>query len=335
MLWFEKLMGFKESTPEQVRKNIVLEGKLMKSLINNKSYQYGSLEIPTLSELRKRNIFQFDGALALLEVIEDVQLFHLMSENEGAFFQAASQFNLLEMVNPRVTPEDGVAKYEFDKTQGPACAIACGAGTIFRNYFVQIGEQIGQTANNQIDCLEEIGNYFDNDNLGLWNMENGYAFVNENGLNHISKKIKNLSKEEYEALKGQLKVGIQWDTEVTISPLGLIVSQIYCSGLPVNYSNVESELWEEFACLILDATYEATFHAAMINYQNTGNNKVYLTLVGGGVFGNKSEWIIESILINLKKFSNQDLDIRFVSYGSSNPIVRNIIERYNEWKHPS
>ena len=31
-------------------------------------------------------------------------------------FQAASQFNLLEMVNPNVTPELGVASYELDVT---------------------------------------------------------------------------------------------------------------------------------------------------------------------------------------------------------------------------
>lgn len=28
--------------------------------------------------------------------------------------------------------------YEFDRTQGPACAIACGAGTIFRNWLVPL-----------------------------------------------------------------------------------------------------------------------------------------------------------------------------------------------------
>ncbi|MCK5683507.1 hypothetical protein KAJ27_05280 [bacterium] len=53
-------------------------------------------------------------------------------------FQVASQFNLLEMVSPGVTPEEGVGRYEHDHTQGPACAIACGVGTIYRNYFEAI-----------------------------------------------------------------------------------------------------------------------------------------------------------------------------------------------------
>jgi len=35
-------------------------------------------------------------------------------------FQVASQFNLLEMTGPSVTPEHGVARYAHDPTQGPA-----------------------------------------------------------------------------------------------------------------------------------------------------------------------------------------------------------------------
>jgi len=61
---------------------------------------------------------------------------HCDIENTNALFQAASQFNLLEMIVPHISPEQGVDRYENDFTQGPACAIACGAGTIYRNYFV-------------------------------------------------------------------------------------------------------------------------------------------------------------------------------------------------------
>jgi hypothetical protein len=43
-------------------------------------------------------------------------------------FQAASQFNCLEFPGPECKPEDGVTAYFCDRTQGPACALACGAG---------------------------------------------------------------------------------------------------------------------------------------------------------------------------------------------------------------
>ena len=69
------------------------------------------------------------------EVVGDVRALHLDPQNGGALFQAASQFNLLEMTGPSLTPEQGVGIYENDQTQDPACAIACGGGAIFRNYF--------------------------------------------------------------------------------------------------------------------------------------------------------------------------------------------------------
>ena len=64
--------------------------------------------------------------------------------------QVASQFNCLEFMGPDVTPEDGITGYFRDRTQGPACSIACGAATAFRNYFAPVRKrngsvQIGQT----------------------------------------------------------------------------------------------------------------------------------------------------------------------------------------------
>jgi len=44
----------------------------------------------------------------------------LAVEPVPAPFQVASQFNLLEMTGPSVTPEHGVARYAHDPTQGPA-----------------------------------------------------------------------------------------------------------------------------------------------------------------------------------------------------------------------
>jgi hypothetical protein len=63
---------------------------------------------------------------------------HQLPKYAGALFQVASQFNLLEMVSPEITPEHGVTRYQHDRTQGPACAIAAGAATIYRNYFAPI-----------------------------------------------------------------------------------------------------------------------------------------------------------------------------------------------------
>ncbi|WP_417884773.1 hypothetical protein [Zunongwangia sp.] len=328
-MWFEQLTGFKEESPENVKKNIEINGSEIVSLVNSRRFSYGKLEVPTLYELKKqnKNIKDYNGKIQVTEIVADVQKLHTQIENSNALFQAASQFNLLEMVSKSVTPEHGIDRYEFDYTQGPACAISCGAGTIYRNYFAEVNGQVGQTANNQIDCLELIGKELGNDKLNLWKMQNGYALVNLKGLLTINKKIAQLTLTERESLKEKLKIGIQWNTEVTISNTKHKVSQIYCSALPVAYSQIESFYWEYFARVILEATYEASLYAGVINMNNNNSNKVFLTLVGGGAFGNEEYWILESLQKAIRKFKNIPLDIKVVSYGKSNP---NLIKSINE-----
>jgi hypothetical protein len=107
-----------------------------------------------------------------------------------------------------------------------------------------------------------------------------------------------------------LQVGIQWNTEV-ISTKKLI-SQIFCSAVPISYNEVDQFHLEEFAKLILEAAYEATFLTAILNKSNV----VYLTLLGGGAFGNEQEWIFEAIAKNIIKYKNCYLDIRFINRSS-------------------
>ena len=328
MTWFEKLTGFTEKSPEQVRANIEIEGSFLISRVNGAKYNFGKLELASLKELinQSPSLKDYNSKILVEEVVGNIQTFHKDIFNNGAVFQAASQFNLLEMVNPRVTPEQGVGIYGNDHTQGPSCAIACGAGTIYRNYFADVNGRIGQSFDNQIDCLQDIGNELDNDSNKLWKMSNGYALANEEGLKNINRQLRKKTEKELENLKQKLRIGLQWDTEVTIGYSKNCVTQAYCSALPVAYSDVLPYLWTDFAKLILEATYEATFYAALINFERTGNDKLFLTLVGGGVFGNKIEWITDAIRKSIHKFLNTPLKVKIVSYGNSKLAVRNLIE---------
>jgi hypothetical protein len=327
-MWFEQLTGFEEKSPQQVRDNLEVVGNKLVSKVNHKEYVFGELVIPTLAELRMRGKNRFPKSLIrLTEMVGDVQELHQQKENNGALFQVASQFNLLEMTGPGVTPEEGVGIYEWDRTQGPACAIACGAGTIYRNYFVEIGGQQGQTAARQINCLNEIERYFENEKHHYWKMSNGYALFTKEGLRKVNEHLEELSVPAYESLKGRLRIGIQQGTEVTLNQNNNRVTQTYCSALPVSYSSIEPELWEKFARFILEAAYEATFWAALDNLVKTGNNKIFLTLVGGGVFGNKLQWILDAIEHTVKMFATAPLDVRIVSYRSSNYWVKQLIDK--------
>lgn len=147
MSWFENLTGVAETSPEQVRAQLKLEGDEL-VCPNGQRIACGTLEIPTLGELRSRaRSATIPGKLSARQLVGDVRQLHADPQHAGALFQVASQFNLLEMTSPTVTPEEGVGIDEHDPTQGPACAIACGGGTIYRNYFVPVGETVGSAAN--------------------------------------------------------------------------------------------------------------------------------------------------------------------------------------------
>jgi hypothetical protein len=328
-MWFETLTGFHEQSPEQIRNNISVDGEVMKSYVNGKEFVYGILEIPTLAELRNnfRSSEIHAEKLSVREVIANVQHLHASESNAGSLFQVASQFNLLEMVSPDVTPEQGVGGYEYDLTQGPACAVAAGAGTIYRNYFADVNGQKGQSVDNQIDCLIDIGKALGNTANRLWEMRNGYALATEKGLIEIANRLKSANESEIDELRRLLRIGIQWNTEVTIADSRHTVSQAYCSALPVAYSCHSSELWSEFAQLILEASYEATFCAGILNYLQNGNNTLYLTLIGGGAFGNKIEWITNAIHRSLNLYKHVGLDVAIVSYGDSNENIQELIKK--------
>src|SRR5687768_5099562 len=111
---------------------------MLRSRVNQRAYSIGQLKTPSLRELRQEAAGVVDGLRGTLKVSNisgDVRRMHGHPAHRNALFQVASQFNLLEMPGPDVCPEDGVTRYAFDLTQGPACAIAAGAATVYRNYF--------------------------------------------------------------------------------------------------------------------------------------------------------------------------------------------------------
>ena len=57
----------------------------------------------------------------------------------------------------------------------------------------------------------------------------------------------------------------------------------------------------------------------------TGNNRVFLTLLGGGAFGNRASWITDSVERALKLYEDWDLDVAIVSSVASKPAVRQLV----------
>jgi len=327
MTWFERLTGCAEESPGHVRAELEIDGPRLRSRQTGQSWLHGELETPTLAVLRERAavVPKTPRALSVREVVANVQHLHADERHASALFQVASQFNLLEMVSPDVTPERGVGIYENDRTQGPACAIAAGAGTIYRNYFAPVNGMVGQSAENQIDCLADIGSLLGNDGGRLWQMVNGYALASAGGLKEINQMLEPLGETGRDQLRQALRIGLHHDTQVTLDGAGHVVSQAYCSALPVAYTEHPPHVWKDFATLVLEASYEATICAAIVNAARTGNNTVFLTLLGGGAFGNEESWIVEALRRALWLHRGSGLDVAIVSYGRSQACVQELV----------
>lgn len=321
MDWFERITGFAEGSYDDIRAALsVVDGKL-RSVHGGRACFVGELETPSLAQLRERThgIAGRAGAEPKLSTLQgDVRRLHCQPLNSQALFQVASQFNLLEMASPDRTPEDGVTRYQDDRTRGPACAIAAGAATIYRNYLGPVGGGTGQTRERQIDCLAGIGQALGNEDGAFWDMRNGYALCSAAGLASIDKQLGAVSPAQLDQLRGLLRIGLHWDVEVTEAPApGQRVSQAFCSALPVAYSSVPPQQWRRFATLVLEAAYEATLLAGVLNRERTGCPTVFLTSLGGGAFGNPVEWIEAARTSALRSESVRgcELDVRLVSFG--------------------
>jgi hypothetical protein len=158
-------------------------------------------------------------------------------------------------------------------------------------------------------------------------MRNGYALCSDGGLDAITRLLADGGKDLRDELRAWLAVGMHFDVEVTDVREGKrrLVSQAFCSALPVAYAGARRAAWEAFARVILEAAYEATLLAAVDRVSNI----VLLTRVGGGAFGNADNWIDDAIVRALEIVEYVGLDIRLVSHGHIHDSNRAIAERFN------
>ncbi len=176
MSWFKNIFGFEETSYHDTQAKFCQHGtELFTMDTPSRSFHSGSLILPSLAELRKEVLtlpVKPVGKIKLSGVQIDAYELHRRPEVCGALIQVASQFNLLEMPTQYTTPEKGITGYQNDNTQGPACAMACAAATVYRNYLVRTGGQIGQTSDIQLNTLADMDKLIGIPGI---QMQNGYA----------------------------------------------------------------------------------------------------------------------------------------------------------------
>lgn len=340
--WFCRLFGAEEGSYGETQGLFALStapgGADCLTAPNGRTFQAGLFETPSLKDLRSRVARECgttSGSGAALEfqnVIGDARSMHAQVDSNGAVFQVASQFNCLEFLNSGVVPEDGVTQYEVDHTQGPACALACAASTVWRNYFVPLGDgeegaaaARGQTTSKQVNTLRDVQKMF---GPGFLDVRNGYTFSDD--VESLASQVEAMQEEDLDALRAACRVGVQWGAEVTdevrvsggetaqapSSPM--LVTQVFCSALALG-SSPKLRYWRPFAQVVLDAAYEATLAVAAINLARGGPRDVYITLLGGGAFGNGPKWIEQAVRRALDLYVSSGLRVRLVHLSEHSP----------------
>lgn len=234
--WFRVLFGFDEcgvndgeftrdnylQTQQHFSTKVDANGNIkLMSNVNHREFHAGKFSTPSLAELRSLVSTRTSGNLTFSHiVIGDALLLH--SLHSGATFQAASQFNCLEFPSPDCIPENGVSMYAYDNTQGPACAMACAAGTVYRNYFVNPSTngpgEVGQSVHSQINNLDDLEALLNNEHHQYFSVRNGYTFSDLDSLSRLNATLKNWEDQgRWNELMGAIKIGLHENVGVTFA----------------------------------------------------------------------------------------------------------------------
>jgi hypothetical protein len=216
----------------------------------------------------------------------------------------ASNSNGLETVGYGDVPTD-ITRYINDPTQGPAASISAAMGTLWRNYFAFRSSPIWrQTADQQINFLDDLMKAVSEENEIDLVMSNGYLMLGDKNLPAIAKTIS--------ANRDLVKVGVHTDVTVShgfratrdthhfLTDENQIpeINQVFCAGLDLGQgTNQNNASTRRIAQILLETQVEATLRAAYLN--NT--DIVVLCMLGCGAFGNDPAWLIGAIE-NCQKF---------------------------------
>ena len=266
--WFEKILGFKEINFRYTLDEIPAS-------IREKMGEFQTVSIRDLKAQAQAQVQAMDTSAPL--VVKYREQWSAESEQEfdtsalqyhampGTMFMVASNFNCLEVASERTNPFNGhfITRLMSDSTQGPSASGGAAFGSILR---------VIANADRPINLLE---------NTPLASSVN-------NGKLYYKKSTPLPDPDDVMiGLHTNVAASFLRSTECRYNSRANRINQVYTStcictdGKPNALSKV-----------LLDAAYEGVYLAAI----RTQAPKIYLTLIGGGVFRNSRDLIYRSIL---------------------------------------
>jgi hypothetical protein len=252
-----------------------------------RAWNAGFFATPSMRELRAaatpgRCKSRFSAVLGS-EPVTDIGFLQAAAPS-GTTFQVASQFNCLEAPDEMVVP---VARYLKDPTQGPRAAVSAFPAALVRHYAAPAGDgsRFVQTETRQLNLLADALPA----NVGK--VSCGYLMA-QNIPDRAA--AADALEKNFESIRVgvardvDVAMGANWDGAV---PPGQRITQVltstFAGGGYSGDARIEGDI-ERIARALLRAAYLGTFLAA--------KDRVVLTLIGGGVFGNHHSLIFNSML---------------------------------------
>jgi len=311
---------------------------MLKNNSSKKYFQAGTFSTLSIEDLRKKTATINSKNPGNFNVIEaespigqpyyqyvDIGANQADPKNKDVVFQVASNFNALELTSPSDQMEN-ISNYIYDKTQGPFASISAGSGLILRSYYAFITPKELENSNSKASTWKQYPvnhlwttadknkqlNLLQNTDIPVLNSY--VAFYNKKLSEIKNFETKNIEIGWHENI--QVTSGLmQGDKHMLINDPLQIINQVFTAAVDF-YSNqafLEDKKAINIAQNILDAAYEGTLRAAAL----FGKKKVYLSLIGGGVFQNKLSWIASAIEKMENFIKNSGLEVTLIIFDST------------------
>ncbi len=250
----------------------------------NKQYPYGLFQTKTILEL-KNYVATFEDQKTnecKFEILEEVDVGNIIF-NDNSMVQVASNFNCLEVPNRTYNVKCGfhVDKLHLDSTQGPAACFGPLAGSLYRAHFLP-----------EINLLKNVVQY-------LGQSINGKITLNGNEIEITDNQIDNIS--------DNIMAGIHLKQQVLYNRSGevhepYVTNQIFNATINLNDYGKRTSLinLKKIMRCVLKASYESAILGAIANKCKY----LYLTLIGGGVFNNILEIILDELSRSFNNWAN-------------------------------
>jgi hypothetical protein len=240
------------------------------------------------------------GGMSFETVVCDVRAVQLDPKNNGDTVQVASNFHSLEQMDAHTSPEDTyLSDYTNDLTQGPFAVLQAPADLIFRRYLLPFQGPFSHDALDRGEWLLDMLCKLRGDPYRVKLTWGGWADLGDSPL-----KTSGLSPEQVADVSRNTASAVVMEAQITHDAAGRMVNpegdqrvnQVLCSTLDCNLH--DSPSW---SLAFLIAAYINTLEVAMMSK----SKKVFLTLIGGGVFGNPVSLIATAIAVAINTLADK------------------------------